>query len=249
MGKRKAGVAALKAEADHDAVAPILAPPDHSNLSPIAKILSVDLWKDDSNAVKNALAQLGKMCYPRNEGFEENRASVHRLGGAAILTGILLKWYMFPRIQTYGCIALTNAASIKNVAFRKSVKDSGGLDAFIWAMKSYPDNLELQTTGCGALGNMVMGTKENAEYVVKTLNGVNWIIAAMKKFPHDARLQQFACAALDNLTDWEEFHDPVKQAGGRRALVEAIENHQDVSKEDVKKLQQFAKRALKKLLL
>ena len=33
--------------------------------------------------------------------------------------------------------------------------------------------------------------------------------------------------------EWDEFHDPVKQAGGRRALVDAIENHQDESKEYV----------------
>ena len=96
--------------------------------------------------------------------------------------------------------------------------------------------------------NVVCGVKENAEYIVNTLNGIDWIIAAMNKFPHDAKLQEYACWALDNLVRWDEFKDPVKQAGGRRALLEAIENHQDESKEHVEKLQERANRALKALL-
>ena len=146
-----AGVATVKAEDDaDDAAAPVLAPPDHSSLSPIEKILGVDLWKDDSNTVQSALTQLADMCVSSNEGFEEeNRATVHRLGGAYILPGVLRKWYGFPVIQSEGCTALMNA-SYKNTAFKKSVKDSGGLDAIIWAMKSYPDNLQVQTSGCGA---------------------------------------------------------------------------------------------------
>lgn len=45
-----------------------------------------------------------------------------------------------------------------------------------------------------------------------------------------------------------EFTDVVKQAGGRRALLDAIEIHQDERKEHVKELQQYASDALKKLL-
>jgi len=242
-----AGVATVKAEDDADAAAaPVLvAPPDHSSLSPIEKILGVDLWKDDSNTVQSALTQLAEMCFDNNE--EENRATVHRLGGAAILPGVLRKWYGFPGIQAEGCRALQNA-SYSIAAFGKSVKDSGGLNAIIWAMKSYPNNPEVQISGCGVLGNMVDGVQESAEYVVKTLNGIDWIVAAMNKFPEDAELQRCACGALDNLVKWEEFHDTVKQAGGRRALVDAIENHEDVSKQHVEKLQHFAKHALKKLL-
>jgi len=144
-------------------------------------------------------------------------------------------------------------ASYSMAAFKKSVKDSGGLDAIIWAMKSYPDNLQVQTSGCGALGNMVCDKenvcgKENADFIIHKLNGDDCIIAAMNKFLHDARLQRYACGMLDNLTEWDEFKDPVKQAGGRRALLDAIENHQDESKEHAKSMQKKAKSALKKLL-
>ena len=226
----------------------VLAPPDLSSLSPIQKILGVDLLADDSNTVQSALAQLANLCWSNTEDFSENRATVHRLGGATIVTGIMRKWYGFPVIQAEGCRALQNA-SVKSAALsKKSVKDSGGLDAIIWAMESYPDNLQVQTNGCGALRNVVLGVKENAEHVVNTLNGVDWIIAAMNKFPHDAKLQKYACVALDNLTEWDEFKDPVKQAGGRRALFDAIENHKDESKEYVEKIQEKATSALKKVL-
>ena len=50
------------------------------------------------------------------------------------------------------------------------------------------------------------------------------------------------------LVKWDEFKDSVKQAGGRRALLDAIENHQDESKEYVEILQKKANRALKALL-
>jgi len=222
-----------------------VAPPDHSNLSPIQKILRVDLLKEDSNAVQSALTKLANLCSD-SEDSVENRATVHRHGGGFILSIVLRKWYGFSTIQAEGCRALQNA-SCDNAAFRNSVKESGGLDAVIWAMKSYPDNLPVQTIGCGVLVNAVDGVQKNAEYVVNTLNGADCIIAAMNKFPEDAMLQQYACGALDNLTEWEEFKDAVKQAGGRRALVEAIENHQDESKECVKELQLWATSAIKKL--
>jgi len=239
----------VKAEADDDAVVvPVLAPPDISNLSPIAKFLGADLLTDNSNTVQSALNQLAKMCLDSNRESEENRATIHRLGGASILPGILRKWYMFPTIQVAGCGALMNASYTRNAHFRYSLKESGGLDAIVWAMKSYPDKLKVQTFACGALGYAIFGVKENAEYVVNTLNGIDLIVATMNKFPHDVRLQRYACGTLKLLTEWDEFKDSVKQSGGRRALVEAIENHKDESKEHVEILQENASRALKNVL-
>jgi len=235
-------VVSVKADADDDGAATVVAPPDVSNLSPIQKLLRVDLLKDDSNAVEEALTQLANMCV----NSEENRATIHRLGGTAILPGILQKWYGFSDIQAEGCRALSNASI--DAAFRKSVKEPGGLDVIIWAMKSYPDNLEVQTYGCGALMNVVCEVSDNAKHVVNPLNGIDCIIAAMNKFAEDAELQRYACGALDLLTEWDEFKEPVKQAGGRRALFDAIENHQDESKDHVDQLQISANRALKALL-
>ena len=84
--------------------------------------------------------------------------------------------------------------------------------------------------------------------MVNELNGVALIVAAMNKFPEDAELQRWASGTLVNLVVWE-FKDAIKEAGGRRALVDAIENHQDESKEHVKGIQKHANSALKALFL
>jgi len=124
---------------------------------------------------------------------------------------------------------------------------SGGIKVIIWAMENYPDNLQIQVSGCGALMNMLT-LMDNAHYIVHTLKGIDWIIAAMNKFAEDAELQRYASGMLDTLVAWDEFKEPVKQAGGRRALFDAIENHQDESKDHVDQLQISANRALKALL-
>ena len=55
---------AVKTEDDDDAAAAptAVAPPDHSNLSPVQKILLVDLLKDDSHVVETAMSKLANMC-------------------------------------------------------------------------------------------------------------------------------------------------------------------------------------------
>ena len=139
-----AAVSVKAEESDDDAAEPVPAPPPvPSNLSPIQKILRVDLWKDDSEMVESALTQLADLCSKGNEeSVEKSCAALHQLGGAGILPVVMRKWYGFPVIQAEGCRALQNASCSKIAnAFTKSVNDSGGLDAIIWAMKSYPDNL------------------------------------------------------------------------------------------------------------
>ena len=77
------------------------------------------------------------------------------------------------------------------------------------------------------------------------MNGLALIIAAMKNFPNDARVQDWACDLLSNLSNWEEFRAPISAAAGRQALLDAIETLKDESKEYVKDMQTWARRALK----
>jgi len=225
--------------------AALVAPPDDSKFSPVQKILLIDIIMDDSNAVRKALSKLALLFVDEDEA-DDNRAIADRVGGASILSAVLRKWYAFPSIQAEGCRALQNM-SCNNTDLLGPIKDSGGLDAIIWAMNTYADNQNVQTTACGALSNLFIG-KDTSDYLVEELDGVHLIIAAMNTFPNDAELQKRASWALDNLTCWDEFKDVVKQAGGRRALLDAIEIHQDERKEHVKELQQSASDALKKLL-
>lgn len=96
------------------------------------------------------------------------------MGGAALIIGVMIRWYDFASIQAEGFRALA-CVSFGNTAFKKSIKASRGLDHFVWAMKSYSDNCEAQTYGCGVLANVMCidfdTDKECAEYIVNTLEG------------------------------------------------------------------------------
>jgi len=193
-------VTAVKTEEDDDTAVPtVLAPPNHSNLSPLQKILCVDLLKEDCETVERAMSKLVNMFHLDNENCAANCAAIRQLGGATmILGGIMQKWYTNPVIQARGCVAIT-LVSRGSAALKKSTKDSGALDAIIWAMKSYPDNLQVQNCGCLALWSLTHLFRENAEYVVITLHGTDLILAAMRKFPDFVRLQISGCGALGTL--------------------------------------------------
>ena len=96
---------------DSTAAPAVLVPPDHSNLSPLQKILCVDLLKDDCETVESAMFQLVKLFQPDNENCAANCAAIRQLGGATmILGGIMQKWYTNPVIQARGCLAVMHAS-------------------------------------------------------------------------------------------------------------------------------------------
>ena len=234
----------MKVTSDHT----LVAPPDHSKLLPIQKNLFVDLLKDDSDAVESALKELGKLCAIKNKHWEKNRYTVCFAGGAAIIPFVMKKWYGYKDVQAEGCCVLAIVlANHFDTAFNKAVRDSGGIDAILWAMKSYADDLDVQTRACEAIVNVLVA-KQNATYIVEELDGVGLTIAAMRKFPDDVKLQMFASWVLRAMTTWDEFKNAIKEAGGRRALLDAIENHPDESKEHTGDLLMRARSALKNLL-
>ena len=160
-------------------------PPDDSALTPIEKILVVDLRSPHSGEVLAAMKKLVALCYDGTADMSsQDRTTIHQIGGAAIRIA-MRHWYDFPKIQAEGCRALFSI-SYKNVAFRKAAKDAGAIQAVTWAMKAFPDNPKVQLYACGAIHNLVRGVQDNKEYFVNTLDGIKLIIAAMKKFPHDA---------------------------------------------------------------
>lgn len=239
---------------EHQQQAPMApAPRDHSKLTPIQQLLRVELRKDDANVVKDALRNLVHLCVPtaNNNNAHDNRAAVTAAGGAFHIPVAMEKWSTNPAIQAEGCRALENA-SCRNEKFKQSGKESGTIDAIIWAMKEHPSHRSVQRFGCGALGNFISSVdKSNAEYVVKECNGVELIVAAMNHFKDDAKLQENASRALNNLLaviNNSETKDAIVKGGGGRALWDAIENHKDESEDHVKDLQVIARSTLKKLL-
>jgi len=222
-------------------------PPDCSGLTEIQRLLSVELWKDDKDAVGKALTQLASACYSGAD-CEENSAEVHRVGGACAIVGAMRKYYKDSYIQAEGCRALMNA-TWKCIAFSDAVTAVGGLDVIASAMKNHSDDLNVQDNGCGLLGNLVLA-KDNIYLVIDMMEGHKLIIAAMKKFPNEINLQQHGCRALSNLVaGWPDICDDlIIKAGGRRVLVEAIDSHVDETVEHVKEMQQYGRNALRALL-
>jgi len=220
---------------------------DDSKLSPIQKLLRRELQKAESDAVEGALTDLADLCVSVNNGAADNRAAVFRAGGAALIVGAMEKWNDDPAIQAEGCRALGNA-SCNNNDSKALAKDTGAIDAVLWAMQNYPSNSDAQENGCVALGNFFT-VKSHAKYIVKECDGAGLMVAAMNKFEDNAGLQKWVCSALEKLLNWDddEIKTAIVEAGGRRALVEAIENHKDETKEHVNNLQEKAKAALIKL--
>ena len=228
----------------------VLIRPDISSLLPIPKLISVDLWSDDSNVVEKALLELAGLCYCANDyaASETNRESVHKAEGASSIVGAMRRWYNNPGIQAAGCNALAHAAIGAGMKpFSLAAKEGGAFEAVVCAMKNYPDNLLVQSNGCEACANLCSVT-ENADHLVNALNGLDLIVAAMRKFPDDELLQRSACHVLRVLCEWQELRTCISDGGGRRLLLDAIETHKDETKEHVKELQEWARKALKNLL-
>lgn len=221
----------------------------HSKLTPIQRLLRVESQKhDDVNAVKEALRNIADLCADGNAHAENNRATLLRSQGLSTIVGAMEKWGEHPAIQKEGCRALQNA-SFNNDGIKNCLKDTGGIDAVIWAMKKNPISTTVQISGFEALSNFVTSVKSNAEYVVQGCNGVGLVVAAMNTFKDNAKLQEVATHALCKLLKYDDLKEAIASANGLRlALVHAIENHKDESKDRVKELQENARSALKQLL-
>ena len=58
------------------------------------------------------------------------------------------------------------------------MRESGGLDAILWAVKNFPEHSELHAYGCGALGNLFIDNRKNAEYAVDEKGATELIVSA-----------------------------------------------------------------------
>jgi len=178
----------------------VVAPPDHfkSKLSLIQRLLRVELLKDDPNAVCLGLDQLATLCsHSEGDPNKENRAAVFRSSGAARIALAMEKWYAFPTIQYKGCQALETAAC-QDSDHKRFAKDNGAIDAVLWAMESYPNDVAVQVCGCGAL-SVYPYIQENAKYICQESNGAVLIVAAMNRFKENADLQKRASRALASM--------------------------------------------------
>ena len=213
------------------------------NLSPIQEIFLVDLWKEESSDVFEALEKVADVC-SKNDLVAN---VVFEMGGPSIIVGVMLKekWSKVAPIQAAGCKLLHSLAQNYD-PFRPYMNKCGVLDTVALAMMTHEKDVDVQDYGCGVLGEAILA-KEHAEYCVSSLNAIPLIVSAMKNFPDDARVQLNGSMALFYLLEWDECKNLIADADGDRALLEARKNHLDESKPYVKHIQNWTRVALLRL--
>jgi hypothetical protein len=221
----------------------LVVPPNASSLSPIHKLILVDLWSDDKKVVRKALQQVAECLCCMHEECVNNITIFHRAGGASTIVGAMRRWYIVPDIQAHGCLALANAFIETNNS-DVHPNEAGASEAITNAMKNYPYNRDVLMNGCRALASLCY-TMEQGAYIVNTMKGHDVILTTMKIFSNDAEIQAWTCYALSYLSETEKCRAPICDAGGFQALLDTIETHKDESKEHVGQVQKFARRAIK----
>jgi hypothetical protein len=226
----------------------VIVPPSASTLSPIHKLILVDLWSDDKQVVLEALKQVKKVCKCNDENYVEDVITFHEAGGASTIVGAMRRWYTVPEIQALGCGALANSFIDPDEDSRLRIIEAGASEAIVCAMKNYPKNRDVLMNGCRALGRLCDWKEQSRNYIVITMKGHDVILTAMKKFPNDTELQMWACYALKYLSEPEKCRAPICDSGGFHALLDTIETYKDKKMEHVIHIQANARCALKNLL-
>jgi hypothetical protein len=214
--------------------------------SDIQTLLLVNLWSNNSEVVEKALEELGTLCYHNDQPRLENRKEIHRLGGRVCIVGAMKKWQDVPSIQSEGCRALMHVVCR---AFVNAATNTGTVEAVAWALQNYPADRHVQAHGCGALSFLCDGSEQNAICVTMMLGAVDSIVAAMKYFPNAVAVQRTGSNVLWNLSKFETCRHAIVAAGGRRALVDAMDHHWGgPNNTDVTDLQRYARYALQNLI-
>lgn len=95
--------------------------------------------------------------------------------------------------QACGCIC-TLASNTQNQIL---LRDTGGVDAIVFAMWTHFASEQLQTEACRALAGLAVDVTTN-EVMIAGDSEISAIISAMRHFPNSAKLQQHGCVALRN---------------------------------------------------
>lgn len=193
----------------------------------VQKILRVDILSDEEKKVREALFML--------EGPEYvDYLDVAEAGGLFLIPVVMRKWRDAPAIQHEGCLVLGSIFAHKRdweelfLNAHSVAKESGALDAVVWAMKNYADYAaypdgynSLQMDGLWALGAMIVQTesKDNAIHLVNELKAIELIIGLLPKNPAEA------LDVLLQLAKWDELREEIINAGACRALCDIMDAH------------------------
>lgn len=201
--------------------------------SVIRRILTRDIWSNDTIKVENSLDQIGDMCFDEINDEEcaevmNNRAEVLRQGGHLAIVVVLQKYWSNMYIQESGLRCLVNV-SLNSKKAQKLLSKVGVIEQILQAMSTFKQSSRIQDYGCAALGNLVDDNHENALCVLKA-GGLDIVTAAMRRHPKDEELQADACSFLGDMSR-RDLKTHVLAAGAATTLACVIEGNNGFSEQ------------------
>ena len=140
-------------------------------------------------------------------------------------------------VQVAGCIALcavSNGDDAAGLARKQRAVEAGAIEEVVAALRVHPQVALVQETGCGALGNVCWGEDAAAlsrHQRAAAAGAIEEIVAAMRAHAQVVEVQERGCCTLLILCRGSDDAAArtrgrlALQAGGRTAVVDAMEAH------------------------
>lgn len=243
---------AKRHKASDDDATTVMASSVQPKLSMIAKLVLVDLRKEDPNEVEEALEALFSMVPSplEKEKWKEVREELVHTGAPATVIAAMHKWPLHKGTQESGCACLATLLGHDDTAPSISVALSGGVETIVNALKAFPDDICLYKDGLVALMNFfddleddIPPAMQSAHRFFEEMDGIDLVQNAMKNFADDADVQGDCCGILVNLAEKEEFHEALTKAGIMVEVSMALRDHPE--DDDVKR---YGKGFLRKVI-
>jgi hypothetical protein len=179
--------------------------------------------KTKTNLATNALSELVTILDCNTDDFGEKLAAFCQLDGLTAIGRIMKQWPYDASIQANACqiLALVSNRETFVVEYSTALREMGGLESIIVAMKNFPKHVTLQRAGCCILSRLCCVAK-NMDMAVNQLSVIHVLTEAMIAFPEDLEVQRWGCWALHTLSLWRKNRDAIVEAGGLGLLAYAI---------------------------
>ena len=198
-----------------DAAAISATPPEYSTM---ARLLHVEMQKDNPEDVATALHELGGVTNGGND--RANRDQAILLGALGFVLSAMRSWQHEESVQLYGCYCLT-MLTFETEGMEVALVKSGGIETVVDALRTHFDKVGVQEHAFGTLINVFNSLQDDdtrgaiveaADRFVNKYNGVGLILSVMKHFADDVYIQENGCIVLSTLASKKEFRSSLMRA-------------------------------------
>ncbi|CAB9515652.1 expressed unknown protein [Seminavis robusta] len=216
-------------------------------LEEIPQLLFVELQKDKEEDIVAALKQLFDLFSPKdkkdkNDPALKNWEKTKHLGPPSFVVVNMRKWAPNHYIQLWSCRVLSvlmvcskNSCSNNSCIAEMATVESGGVEAVLNAMKSFPQSEVVIQRACCALRNTFLSlikrpkvVKDCAARFVEELEGVAVMLQTIKEFPEDTSILEHCCLVFKNLAaSFKQHHGMFIDAGVVEAVASVQKKHSD----------------------